>query len=58
MNTARKLKLFSRRHSIARGNHWKFERDVTEANAQEWLAVFRKDEPDVLFLVNNRKPAK
>ncbi len=57
MNTERKLKLYSRRHSVARGNHWRYERDVTEENAQEWLAVFRKDESGVLFLVNNRKPA-
>lgn len=52
------LTLWSRRHNVAQGNHWKAERQVTEATAQEWLSVFRKDEPSVLFLVAARKPAK
>lgn len=54
---AKKLTLWSKRHSHARGNFWQAEREVTEESAQQWLAVFRSDEPGVLFLVNNRKPA-
>ncbi len=53
----KRLKLYSLRHSVALGNHWRHERDVTDASAQEWLSVFRKDEPKVTFIVNNRKPA-
>lgn len=50
------LTLWSKRFSTAQGNHWKAEREVTEQNAQEWLAVFRKDEPKVLFLASAKKP--
>lgn len=52
-----KLTLWSIRNSAARGNHAVAEREVTEANAQDWLAVFRADEPKVLFLVSARKPS-
>lgn len=54
---AKKLTLWSKRHTPARGNFWQAEREVTEETAQQWLAIFRADEPKVLFLVNNRKPA-
>jgi hypothetical protein len=51
-----KLTLWSRRHSAARGCFWQAERAVTEDAAQQWLEVFRNDEPNVLFLVSGRKP--
>lgn len=51
------MKLWSRRYSPARGNFWKIERDVTDETAQGWLAVFRKNEPGVIFLVSKRKPS-
>lgn len=51
-----KMTLWSLRTNPARGNHFVAEREVTEATAQEWLAVFRADEPGVLFLVSARKP--
>ena len=53
----KKLTLWSRRYSPSRGNHWIAERVVTEATCQEWLSIFRRDEPDVLFLCSARKPA-
>lgn len=50
------LRLYSKRFSIARGNHWVIEREVTEETCQQWLEIFRKDEPNVLFLVSDKKP--
>lgn len=52
------MKIWSIRTSVAQGNHWQYERDCTEENCQEWLKVFRDDEPNVLFLASKRKPAK
>lgn len=51
-----KLTLWSSRFSIAAGNHYKAERTVTNETAQEWLKIFRNDEPEVLFLVSKNKP--
>lgn len=50
------LTLWSLRVSVARGNHFVAERKVTEETAQAWLKIFRQDEPNVLFLVSERKP--
>ena len=50
------LKIWSRRFSVARGNHWQYERDCQEENLQAWLNIFREDEPNVIFIANNRKP--
>lgn len=52
----KKLILWSKRTSVARGNYWQQEREVTEQTAQDWLKVFRDDEPNVLFLVAAKKP--
>jgi hypothetical protein len=51
------LTLWSRRNSPARGNFWQEERKVTEETVQQWLKVFRDDEPGVLFLAAARKPS-
>jgi hypothetical protein len=56
MMTNRPLTLWSRRTNAAVGNHWVAERGVTEATAQEWLAVFRKDEPNVIFVACAHRP--
>lgn len=53
---AKKMTLWSKRSNPAQGNHWVAEREVTEETAQQWLAIFRADEPKVLFLVCARKP--
>lgn len=53
---ATKLSLWSRRHSAARGYHWRQEREVTEATAQDWLDIFEKDEPGVQFVVSAHRP--
>lgn len=52
------LKIWSKRFTPARGNHWVLERETTEEDAQAWLKIFRDDEPGVLFLASKRKPAK
>ena len=49
--------LWSLRWSVAKGNHWNLEREVTDETCQEWLKVFRNDEPKILFLVSSRKPS-
>lgn len=54
---SKKMILWSKRYSVAKGNHWVNEREVNEETAQAWLSVFRKDEPNVLFLVSIRKPS-
>ena len=51
------MTLWSRRTSPAQGNYWKAERYVTEQTAQDWLKVFRDDEPAVIFVVSKRKPS-
>jgi len=52
----KKLTLWSKRSSIAWGNHWVNERQVTEETCQDWLKIYREDEPKVLFLVSDKKP--
>lgn len=58
MNKQKELTLWSERTSVAYGNHFVAERKVTEETAQEWLKIFREDEPNVLFLVCKNKPKK
>lgn len=41
--------LYSKRWSVAKGWHWKYERDCSEENIYEWLRVFQMDEPGVTF---------
>lgn len=48
--------LWALRTSVARGKEWKAERKVTDDNAQQWLEVFQKDEPDTQFVVSDKKP--
>ena len=55
---AKELTLWSSRFSVAYGNHFVAERKVTEETAQDWLKIFREDEPNVLFLVCKNKPKK
>ena len=50
------LYLYSKRFSTARGWHWRQERDTLPENAEGWLLVFRKDEPEVLFVVAAKPP--
>ena len=53
---SKKLTLWSLRTTIGKGNHFVGERVVKEEDCQEWLKIFRKDEPEVLFLVCENKP--
>jgi len=50
------MKLWSRRWSVARGESWVWERDCMPATANEWLEVFRKSEPTVMFVLSYSKP--
>lgn len=50
--------LWSLRYSVTRGWNWVRERDCDAGLAGEWLAVFRRDEPDVTFLVSANRPGK
>lgn len=52
------MKIWSIRISVAQGNHWQHERDCTDETVQEWLKIYRSDEPNVLFLASARKPAR
>lgn len=52
------LKIWSLRFTPAQGNHWSYERDATPETVQQWLAVFRADEPNVTFIATARKPAR
>jgi len=51
-----KLSLWSFRFSPMIGNHAVHERYVTEETSQQWLEAFKKIEPDVLFLISDKKP--
>lgn len=46
----RRLSLWSRRYSVARGWHWAHERYVAEETATFWLRTFQADEPAVEFV--------
>lgn len=48
--------LYSKRYSHARGWYWKHERDVFGSEAKAWLEVFRRDEPNVEFVVSLNPP--
>lgn len=50
------MTLWSLRYDVARGSHWVDERKVTEATCQDWLKIFRDDEPNVIFVASSRKP--
>lgn len=49
-------KIWSFRHSVAQGNHVVCERECSIETVQQWLAIFRKDEPNVCFIADTRKP--
>lgn len=48
--------LWSLRHSVAWGWGWRLERTCLQSSADEWLRAFRKDEPEVTFVVAQRAP--
>ncbi len=56
MTKAKPLTLWALRHSVAAGHRWTSERHVTDETSADWLAEFRKSEPDVSFVVSARKP--
>lgn len=52
------MNIYSKRYSVAKGNHWVIEREVKEEDAQAWLNIFREDEPSIIFIACNKKEAK
>ena len=48
--------LWALRTSVARGKEYVPARKVTDATAQQWLETYQKDEPDVTFVVSDKKP--
>lgn len=50
------LTLWAGRTTVGYGYNFVAEREVTEANAQDWLKVYREDEPGVTFIVCKNKP--
>lgn len=52
----KKLYLWSKRWSTARGEHWIIERLCEPATAEQWLEVFQKDEPTVEFKLSYKRP--
>ena len=53
----KKLHLWALRWTVARGWQWEKMREVTHDTAQQWLEIFKKDEPEVRFTVNTSKPS-
>lgn len=51
-----KLYLWSYRLTVSRGWRWDTERTVTKDNADQWLSVFQKGEPNIKFVVSENKP--
>jgi hypothetical protein len=52
----KQMTLWAGRTTVTRGYEFVAERKVTEETAQEWLKVFRADEPSVIFIVSTTKP--
>ena len=46
--------LYSHRWTPARGWHWKYERECEEDTAQDWLEVFKEDEPNITFRLSRK----
>ena len=49
-------KLWSYRWTVAKGYHWKLERECSNDDAKEWLAIFERDEPTIVFKLSASKP--
>ena len=56
MAKANKMKLWAGRTSVVDGYRFVAEREVTEETSQQWLKVYRDDEPGVIFIVSATKP--
>ena len=53
-----KLYIWAFRYTPANGSFWVKERETNTNDASEWLKIFSKDEPKILFLASLRKPPK
>jgi hypothetical protein len=50
------IKIWSLRYSPARGSYFVMERECLESTIQQWLKIYREDEPNVIFIGSKRKP--
>ena len=50
------VQIWALRHSVAYGWRWVAERGCSKADADAWLAVFRRDEPTIRFRACARRP--
>lgn len=50
--------LWSARWSTAQGWYWKHERECLPTTGSDWLTVFQRDEPEVLFKLSEKTPSK
>lgn len=41
-----------------RSGYYDLQRDVSESNANEWLNLFQKDEPNEEFVLSVKRPVK
>lgn len=48
--------LWAKRWNVAHGVTWSKERSVTPDTAENWLAIFQKDEPEIEFRLSDKKP--
>lgn len=55
-NEMHTINLYSKRWSVSNGLHWHLERECSMENAQGWLALFQKDEPEIEFKLAKKKP--
>lgn len=56
-----KTKLWRRVQGISKSGKyltfkWKYERECEAEKAQEWLALFERDEPGAVFKLSEEKP--
>ena len=50
------ISLWSYRWSFSHGWHWKYERTCHIDTSNQWLEVFKKDEPTIQFKLSKKKP--
>lgn len=49
-------RIWSKRDSVAKGLHWQHERDCLDETAEQWISLFKKDEPTVEFVFSDKRP--
>lgn len=52
------ITLWSIRYRVAIGWYFRLERECLESTAQAWIDAFKRDEPEVTFILSVNKPNK